>query len=153
MEVPEIPGVNAGTARPAEVPAQGGEEEAKVLRELGLELNASTRKWQKTSTAPVLAEGEEPCGMCDECNIPLQPDPKPEELFIYLHAMKYETDEWSFEDQMPWWASEEWQPTQSREKQINGSAASATPEGARSPLRKPPCLRTRSSTMPCPWPL
>lgn len=39
---------------------------------------------------------------------PLLPDPKPEELFIYLHAIKYETDKWSFEDELPWWAREDW---------------------------------------------
>ncbi|MCO5576035.1 hypothetical protein L7F22_029842 [Adiantum nelumboides] len=46
---------------------------------------------------------------CDECKIPLSPDPEDEsELYIYLHAIKYETDEWSYEDDLPWWAHEDW---------------------------------------------
>jgi len=45
---------------------------------------------------------------CEECKIPLHPDPNPSELYIYLHAIKYETDEWSYEDEMPWWAQEDW---------------------------------------------
>lgn len=39
----------------------------------------------------------------------MHPDPSPEELYIYLHAIKYETDEWVFEDELPWWAREDWQ--------------------------------------------
>ncbi|KAK0549049.1 hypothetical protein OC845_003309 [Tilletia horrida] len=45
---------------------------------------------------------------CEECKIPLHPDPKASELYIYLHAIKYETDEWSYEDEMPWWAQPDW---------------------------------------------
>lgn len=33
-----------------------------------------------------------PEGFCPECHIPLAPDPKPETLFIYLHAWRYTTD-------------------------------------------------------------
>lgn len=33
-----------------------------------------------------------PEGFCRECHIPLAPDPKPESLFIYLHAWRYTTD-------------------------------------------------------------
>lgn len=52
---------------------------------------------------------------CQECKMPLLPDPKAENLFIYLHAIKYQTDEWTYEDQMPWWALPDWQDdTQSR---------------------------------------
>ena len=41
---------------------------------------------------------------CSVCHIPLLPDPAPGELFIYLHAIKYWTDSWVFEDELPWWA-------------------------------------------------
>ncbi|PWN22028.1 pseudouridine synthase [Microstroma glucosiphilum] len=47
-------------------------------------------------------------GYCEECFLPLLPDPPAEALFIYLHAIRYETDDWSFEDEMPWWAREGW---------------------------------------------
>lgn len=54
-------------------------------------------------------DGDDSLGYCEECHVPLLPDPKPEDLFIYLHAIRYETNEWSYEDEMPWWALEDWQ--------------------------------------------
>ncbi|WFD34928.1 hypothetical protein MCUN1_001774 [Malassezia cuniculi] len=56
-------------------------------------------------------EGEEPltdARLCDVCRVPLLADPAPEELFIYLHAIKYWTDAWVFEDVLPWWARTDW---------------------------------------------
>lgn len=41
---------------------------------------------------------------CPECYLPLHPDPVPEDLYIFLHAKKYSTPEWSFETDMPVWA-------------------------------------------------
>lgn len=41
---------------------------------------------------------------CDTCYIPLLPDPAPQDMYIYLHAIKYWTDTWVFEDELPWWA-------------------------------------------------
>jgi tRNA pseudouridine synthase 9 len=35
---------------------------------------------------------EVPSGFCPECHIPLAPDPKPDTLFIYLHAWRYTTE-------------------------------------------------------------
>ncbi len=51
---------------------------------------------------------EEPQGSlkyCPECYLPLLPDPKPENLFIFLHAWRYTTTEWSFKTDMPFWAT------------------------------------------------
>ncbi|KAH9466357.1 hypothetical protein Pst134EB_001411 [Puccinia striiformis f. sp. tritici] len=46
---------------------------------------------------------------CAECGIPLLPDPKPEQLYIYLHAFRYQTESWDFSSEMPWWSiDEEW---------------------------------------------
>ncbi|KDQ11979.1 hypothetical protein BOTBODRAFT_113538 [Botryobasidium botryosum FD-172 SS1] len=45
---------------------------------------------------------------CPECYLPLHPDPKPEKLYIFLHALRYTTLEWSFETEMPFWAKEGW---------------------------------------------
>ncbi|KAF4563075.1 RluA Pseudouridine Synthase [Pleurotus pulmonarius] len=45
---------------------------------------------------------------CPECYLPLHPDPKPEKLYIFLHARKYTTSLGSFETEMPDWASEGW---------------------------------------------
>ncbi|KAG8945734.1 hypothetical protein FRC04_000593 [Tulasnella sp. 424] len=47
---------------------------------------------------------------CKECFLPLWPDPKPSELYIYLHALRYSTSKWSFETETPFWAKEDWNP-------------------------------------------
>ncbi|KIK97163.1 hypothetical protein PAXRUDRAFT_136871 [Paxillus rubicundulus Ve08.2h10] len=46
---------------------------------------------------------------CPECYLPLHPDPKPEKLYIFLHALKYELSLGSFETEMPEWAREGWE--------------------------------------------
>lgn len=40
---------------------------------------------------------------CPECYLPLHPDPRPERLYIFLHALKYTTSLGSFETDMPEW--------------------------------------------------
>lgn len=44
---------------------------------------------------------------CPECYLPLHPDPKPEKLYIFLHALKYTTSLGAFETSMPEWAAED----------------------------------------------
>jgi len=44
---------------------------------------------------------------CSDCGIPLLPDPRPDQLYIYLHAFRYQTDCWDFSSPMPWWSVEE----------------------------------------------
>ncbi|KAH7883344.1 pseudouridine synthase [Phlebopus sp. FC_14] len=46
---------------------------------------------------------------CPECYLPLHPDPKPERLYIFLHALKYTTSLGCFETEMPEWAAEGWE--------------------------------------------
>lgn len=41
---------------------------------------------------------------CPECYLPLHPDPKPEKLYIFLHALRYTTSLGCFETEMPAWA-------------------------------------------------
>lgn len=45
---------------------------------------------------------------CPECYLPLHPDPLPEKLYIFLHALKYTTSLGSFSTEMPEWAAEDW---------------------------------------------
>ncbi|EIN04209.1 pseudouridine synthase [Punctularia strigosozonata HHB-11173 SS5] len=54
--------------------------------------------------------GDDPGPYCPECYLPLYADPRPERLFIYLHALRYITSLGTFETDMPWWAAEDWQP-------------------------------------------
>lgn len=42
---------------------------------------------------------------CPECYVPLAPDPSPEKLFIFLHALRYTTPWGAFETEMPEWAA------------------------------------------------
>ncbi|PFH52189.1 hypothetical protein AMATHDRAFT_39694 [Amanita thiersii Skay4041] len=50
---------------------------------------------------------------CSECYLPLHPDPKPEKLYIFLHALKYTTSLGEFEAEMPEWAAVGWEWDQS----------------------------------------
>lgn len=45
---------------------------------------------------------------CTECYLPLHPDPDPDRLYIFLHALRYTTSLGSFETKMPTWAEEGW---------------------------------------------
>ena len=45
---------------------------------------------------------------CSECYLPLHPDPLPERLYIFLHALRYTTSLGVFETDMPEWAAEGW---------------------------------------------
>ncbi|BGP36133.1 hypothetical protein JCM10449v2_000031 [Rhodotorula kratochvilovae] len=45
-------------------------------------------------------------GFCATCFTPLVPDPRPEQLFIWLHAMRYKTLDWDWSSSLPYWAEE-----------------------------------------------
>ncbi|KAI9067461.1 pseudouridine synthase [Trametes sanguinea] len=61
-----------------------------------------------TDAAPS-GPGSEDMQYCPECFVPLHPDPKPESLYIFLHALRYTTSLGTFETDMPEWASEGWE--------------------------------------------
>ena len=54
---------------------------------------------------PLIEEGQV---YCPECYLPLHPDPKPEKLYIFLHALRYTTSLGSFETEMPEWSQPGW---------------------------------------------
>ena len=66
-----------------------------------------------TSTNPPLAPGAkvmlDDSLYCAECYLPLHPDPKPEALYIFLHALRYTTSLGTFETEMPEWAAEDFE--------------------------------------------
>ena len=66
------------------------------------------RARQAVAQVTVAAEND---GMlyCPECYLPLHPDPKPERLYIFLHALRYTTSLGTFETDMPEWAAEGWE--------------------------------------------
>ncbi|CCM01282.1 uncharacterized protein FIBRA_03331 [Fibroporia radiculosa] len=59
------------------------------------------------SPPPSTTTDESP-SYCPECYLPLHPDPKPERLYIFLHALRYTTSLGSFETEVPEWAAEGW---------------------------------------------
>ncbi|PPQ93821.1 hypothetical protein CVT25_013530 [Psilocybe cyanescens] len=67
---------------------------------------------EKVSAAPYsglgLGQGTEQI-FCPECYLPLHPDPKPEKLYIFLHALKYTISLGEFSTEMPDWAAEGWE--------------------------------------------
>ena len=46
-------------------------------------------------------------GKCEECTIPKFPDPEPYQLFIWLHALKYEVCGCKYETVLPYWAKDD----------------------------------------------
>lgn len=73
-------------------------------------LSSATRLEPLTSAPPTLATYldnavEDDSRYCPECYLPMMPDPRPETLFIFLHAWRYTTKEWSFKTDLPFWAS------------------------------------------------
>ncbi|CED85354.1 RNA pseudouridylate synthases [Phaffia rhodozyma] len=64
-----------------------------------------------------------PEGFCKHCYIPLAPDPDPDRLFIYLHAIRYKTSFGQFETGVPIWAREGWNGENSWEARAKGQGA------------------------------
>lgn len=60
------------------------------------------------TTENEIADQQENTLYCPDCYLPLQPDPKPAKLYIFLHALRYTTDLGEFETEMPEWAAEGW---------------------------------------------
>jgi len=44
---------------------------------------------------------------CYECKVKYR-DPKPSDLVMYLHALKYQGPDWSYETDLPDWAKDDW---------------------------------------------
>jgi hypothetical protein len=59
-------------------------------------------------TANTAAASSGQASYCLECYLPLHPDLKPEQLYIFLHALLYTTSLGTFEMELPDWAEEGW---------------------------------------------
>lgn len=77
------------------------EGEAKVTA-YQAELDAGASEGERQKQA-------EQMSYCPECYLPLHPDPKPERLYIFLHALRYTTSLGCFETDMPTWAAKGWE--------------------------------------------
>lgn len=81
-------------------------QEAGTAKDLG-----SVAACDEVSASAPLAVAEPEAGVealyCPECYLPLHPDPKPEKLYIFLHALRYTSASLgAFETPMPEWAAE-----------------------------------------------
>lgn len=61
-------------------------------------------KWEDLEDSNSNREGNDP--LCPECGLVLTPDPRLDQLFIWLHAWRYSGDGWSYETELPDWAQE-----------------------------------------------
>jgi len=73
--------------------------------------DAATENARAKQAAAQIAVQEENDGAlyCGECYLPLHPDPPPERLYIFLHALRYTTSLGVFETDLPEWAAEGWE--------------------------------------------
>ena len=69
------------------------------------QMNGSVAEGSSERQLPLNENGHQ---YCPECYLPLHPDPKPEKLYIFLHALRYTTSLGSFETEMPDWSAEGW---------------------------------------------
>lgn len=85
-----------------EAPQLTQDEVDKKVADYGevLDANAPLEERQKQA---------EKMSFCPECYLPLHPDPKPERLYIFLHALRYTTSLGCFETDMPTWAAKGWE--------------------------------------------
>ncbi|KAG7091304.1 hypothetical protein E1B28_010350 [Marasmius oreades] len=63
----------------------------------------------KLQESETVEEGRQSQLYCPECYLPLHPDPIPEKLYIFLHALRYTTSLGTFETEMPEWSAEGWE--------------------------------------------
>eukprot|EP00096_Caligus_rogercresseyi_P014627 TRINITY_DN712_c3_g1_i1.p1 TRINITY_DN712_c3_g1~~TRINITY_DN712_c3_g1_i1.p1 ORF type:complete len:383 (+),score=127.69 TRINITY_DN712_c3_g1_i1:592-1740(+) len=80
-------------------PAKEDEEEEKVTTatHTGIEEADNEFNDDKMSTDP----------HCYECKVKYR-DPKPKDLIMYLHAVRYSGPEWTYATELPDWADEKW---------------------------------------------
>ncbi|KAJ1943085.1 DRAP deaminase, partial [Linderina pennispora] len=60
-------------------------------------------KWKDLQEEIERGEGDR---VCDKCSIPAYPDPRPDQLCIWLHAWRYSGPGWSYATELPEWAKE-----------------------------------------------
>lgn len=52
-------------------------------------------------------EKEDPLTYCPDCSTPL-PDPTPDDLSLFLHALSYEGEGWKYQTEKPSWAADDY---------------------------------------------
>ena len=103
---------NPEPASEPEAPVQLTTSEA-LSKLKAVDVNLAAQTAADTTTEVASTTPTENTTYCPECYTPLHPDPKPERLYIFLHALRYTTSLGCFETEMPEWAAEGWEWDQS----------------------------------------
>ena len=92
-------------------PASESQHEENPFLRVAPPPDAPTENGRVKQVAAQIAVREENDGAlyCGECYLPLHPDPLPERLYIFLHALRYTTSLGVFETEMPEWAADGWE--------------------------------------------
>ncbi len=99
------------TAEPvAQLPETPAESASVPVEEAVAQLSITEAVDRAREIAPQVAVPLVEAGQhyCPECYLPLHPDPKPEKLYIFLHALKYTTSLGAYETNMPEWSEPGW---------------------------------------------
>lgn len=83
---------------------------ASSMQSISLATSSSNSQWSpaEPDSTPTQATADADLSYCPECYLPMHPDPKPEKLYIFLHALRYTTTLGCFETPMPEWSKAEW---------------------------------------------
>ncbi|KAG8965884.1 hypothetical protein FRC03_012816 [Tulasnella sp. 419] len=108
-------GVNSVSATmrnqvPRHIREQRQEEASKMAPIDSSHLSNEGNLLSQNSESPAAVVVGESFSYCEECFLPVYPDPKPSQLYICLHALRYTTSKWSFATEMPFWATPGWVP-------------------------------------------
>ncbi|KAG8930177.1 hypothetical protein FRC02_004527 [Tulasnella sp. 418] len=108
-------GVNSVSATmrnqvPRHIREQRQEEASKMASIDSSHLSNEGNLLSQNSESPAAVVVGESFSYCEECFLPVYPDPKPSQLYICLHALRYTTSKWSFATEMPFWATPGWVP-------------------------------------------
>uniref|UniRef100_UPI00358E71F6 pseudouridylate synthase RPUSD2-like n=1 Tax=Myxine glutinosa TaxID=7769 RepID=UPI00358E71F6 len=87
--------------------AQGLDELVMELEECVDDVDVNTSEASKSSRITSLQKAVTYDSLCSECQV-TRPDPKPTELVMCLHALRYKGPDWEFSTPMPVWAHADW---------------------------------------------
>lgn len=73
------------------------------------EAKALLPKDEQVERSRTAEEAADDASFCPECFVPLVPDPRPDQLFIWLHALRYKTTEWDYQSEYPYWSLDTWE--------------------------------------------
>uniref|UniRef100_A0A8C4QBZ0 Pseudouridylate synthase RPUSD2 n=1 Tax=Eptatretus burgeri TaxID=7764 RepID=A0A8C4QBZ0_EPTBU len=88
--------------------AQGADDEVMEHRECVHDVDVNTSEASKSSKFTAsLQKSVTYDSLCSECQV-WRPDPKPTQLVMCLHALRYQGPDWEFSTPMPAWAHADW---------------------------------------------